>query len=94
VTNSALRILVVDDYPDLANAIGVVVQRDGHRAVIARGGPEGLEALRAARSHGDPFDVVLTDFSMPERDGLRMAAAIKEASPSTFVVFDRTRDAA
>jgi CheY-like chemotaxis protein len=86
VSNSALHILVIDNHRDLAEAIGVVLRREGHRVVVARSGAEGLDAVRGVRRDGNPFDVVLTDLTMPEPDGLEVAAAVKEVFASTFVV--------
>ncbi len=81
-----MYILVIDDHPLMAQALDRILQRDGHRVVLAASGREGLEYVRRSKEQGDPFAVVLTDFSMADVDGLAVAASVKEVSPSTRVV--------
>ncbi len=40
--------------------------------------PEALAALRSAQKSGRPFDLVLTDFLLPDADGFILAEAIKK----------------
>jgi len=81
-----MHILVIDDHPLMAQALDRILQRDGHRVVLAASGREGLEYVRRSEEQGDPFAVVLTDFSMADVDGLAVAASVKQVSPSTRVV--------
>ena len=41
------------------------------------GATQALQALREARAGGDPYQVVLLDYEMPEMDGATLAVAIK-----------------
>jgi signal transduction histidine kinase len=59
-------ILVVDDEPDLADAIVEELRRDGHRVAVAS---NGAEALRQLERQG--FDLVLSDTKMPVMDGVQ-----------------------
>ena len=79
-------VLVVDDYPGIAKRLGDIVERAGFRTSCAFGGREGIAAFNAALSAGSPFSAVVTDFSMPDLDGLAVAAAVKAASPATAVI--------
>ena len=81
-----MNILIVEDHALAARALSDVLKRDGHRVSIAAGGREGVAAFRTAQEHGDAFDVVVTDFSMTDLDGLGVAASIKDASESTPVI--------
>lgn len=81
-----MRILVVDDDPLVAKVLQDTMQIDGHQVVTADGGQAGIQAFQAALASGNPFDVVLTDLGMPYVDGSKVAAAVKEASPSTPVI--------
>lgn len=68
-----LHILVVDDEPLAATAIGDFLARKGHRTTIAHGGQEALESY--AR---DPADLVITDIRMPGGDGNMLIASLRQ----------------
>jgi len=59
-----VRILVVDDDPDLRVTLAEHLREDGHVVFEARGGVEGLAVLRAS-----PIDLVLLDLMMPDGNG-------------------------
>jgi signal transduction histidine kinase/CheY-like chemotaxis protein len=81
-----LRVLVIDDDPMILETINEALTGDGHWVKVADGGKAGLLAFRSARSRKRPFDLVISDLGMPEVDGRRVAAGIKELSPRTPVV--------
>jgi signal transduction histidine kinase/ActR/RegA family two-component response regulator/HAMP domain-containing protein len=80
------RILFIDDEPALRHLMRKILARDGHQVEVPDGGRAGVEAFRAARERGEPFDVVITDLGMPYMDGHEVAAAVKHESPGTPVV--------
>ncbi|MCH8180850.1 MAG: PAS domain S-box protein [Proteobacteria bacterium] len=67
-----LRVLVVDDVPQNAELLSVVMGRQGHTVVMAANGQEALD-----RYHEQAFDVVLMDVQMPVMDGLSACRAIR-----------------
>src|SRR5204862_1214059 len=74
----SLRILLAED--NVVNqrvAVGLL-ERRGHRVVVAG---TGLEALAAMET--DRFDAVLMDVQMPEMGGLEATAAIREREAGT-----------
>lgn len=80
--NSKLTMLIVDDDIDLIRSLKVVLRRlfPGCRL---------LEALSVSQAVGvldsiEP-DVVLTDLSMPGRDGYELMAHIRARSPGAWV---------
>ena len=77
----ALRILVVDDQEIICELIAEYLRADGHEPISACNGSEALERFR-----GGTFDLVVTDQSMPEMNGVQLAAAIKELAPNTPVI--------
>jgi signal transduction histidine kinase len=81
-----LRILVVDDDPLVLETLQRLLEADGHAVVAAQGGQAGIAAFDAARARGEMFSVVMTDLGMPQVDGRAVAAAVKQASPSTPVI--------
>ena len=67
------RILVVDDEESLAFLIRRVLELEGYEVLTASNGKEALELLR--REH---VDLVITDYMMPEMDGLEMINRIRK----------------
>jgi len=76
-----LRVLVVDDEPEVREVISKYLTGDGHVVVTANNGREGLEKFHAGR-----FDLVLADRSMPEMSGDDLAAAIQRIAPRKPVI--------
>lgn len=58
-------VLAVDDDPDILLAFKDVLELEGHRVLLARGGREALELLR----HGARPSVILLDLMMPDVNG-------------------------
>jgi CheY-like chemotaxis protein len=67
------RILVVEDDPDIRDALGELLVDEGYDVVAARCGDEGLRRL-----HDERFDVVVSDYSLPGRTGTAMLRAAAE----------------
>ena len=83
---SRQRILIVDDDPLLIKSLRDALETDGHIVTPANGGQAGIDTFQKAKADGEMFDVVITDLGMPNVDGRRVAAAIKEASATTPVI--------
>jgi len=64
------KILVVDDDPDIREAISAVLEAHSHQVVTARDGEEGLTKLK-----GEKPDLMILDLLMPRMDGF---AVLKE----------------
>jgi signal transduction histidine kinase/DNA-binding response OmpR family regulator len=69
---SCLRVLVAEDNAVNQRLATRLLEKRGHRVVIAANGREVLEALER-----EEFDLVLMDIQMPEMDGLETTAAIR-----------------
>lgn len=72
-----LRVLIVDDNDVSRRIVHEQISSCGMRNGSYATAGEALEAIREARSAGDPFDVVISDYCMPETDGADLAAAIQ-----------------
>lgn len=83
-TRPTHRVLVIDDTPMVLLALRTMLEMDGHHVDTAADGRTGLEAF--GRALQQPYDIVITDYSMPEMDGGEVARAIKATRPQTFVV--------
>ena len=67
------KILVVDDSEIIRNQLNEILAGGGHEAVEAADGAEGL-----AKTKEDTFDLIITDYNMPELNGVEMTKAIRE----------------
>jgi CheY-like chemotaxis protein len=72
------RILVVDDEVSVREVAREILVRAGYEVVLAPGGEEALAILRH-----QPFDLIVTDVTMPGMGGLDVAreAAALRVSP-------------
>lgn len=79
-----MKVLVVDDSPDLRMLISRVIdRRSGGWHVVAQAS-DGREAVDAASEHD--VDLVLLDIAMPVMDGLEALPLIREACPHATVI--------
>jgi len=86
-----MRILIVDDEPLLLLALqrSFRAGEPGWEVVLARSGVEALEQLRL-----QPFDVLVSDITMPGMDGMALLAQVR-ADPlltDTTVIFMTAKD--
>lgn len=81
MVNQKKRILVVDDEPFVCDAVKMMLNFDGHEVVTANSAKEALSLFDA-----DTFDVVITDYAMPEMKGDQLAAALKARKPEQPVI--------
>jgi CheY-like chemotaxis protein len=77
--NVAVRknFLVVDDQPEVRETLKMLLEIDGHIVTEASNGLEALDLFTPGR-----FDLVMTDYAMPEMRGDELATRIKELAPS------------
>lgn len=75
------RVLVVDDDQRVREALVGMLISAGHHTDHAGSGREAIEKLER-----DPFDLVLTDLSMPEMDGWAVAGEVRRRWPGIKVV--------
>src|SRR5262245_47530464 len=68
----SLRVLVVDDYPDTGESLGVLLRLWGHEVRTAADGPAALDAAREFRP-----DVVLLDVGLPGMSGWEVAPLLR-----------------
>jgi DNA-binding NtrC family response regulator len=77
----ATRVLVVDDEPRMAEVMAAALGRAGHTCEVCN---DGAAALTALDERG--ADVVVTDWKMPDMDGLAFMKAVHERRPSLPVI--------
>ena len=72
-SDSSTSILVVEDDEDTLELLRAVLERQGYSVVTASGGKDALLHLQSS-----PFDLVLSDVSMAEGDGLTLVSSLRE----------------
>ena len=70
-----MRILVVDDEPDLVAALARGLKREGYAVDTATSGEEAL-----AKASWNPYDLVCLDLNMPDLDGLEVCDSLRTSS--------------
>jgi len=81
-TAPRLKILLVDDDALIAMSSVDMLEDLGHEVVEANSGLEALELIR----NGQPFDLVITDYSMPGMTGAQLAEAARDILPALPIV--------
>lgn len=81
LTPSPLKVLVVEDVPEVRGLVARAITTFGHQGQEAGGGEEALSLCERALP-----DVVLTDILMPGTDGLTLTQRIRERWPACPVV--------
>lgn len=71
-----LHTLVVDDNPTNGEILDYWLRSWGMTPVIARSGREALTLLQQQAAAGTPFELMLTDWCMPEMDGGQLLDAV------------------
>jgi signal transduction histidine kinase/ActR/RegA family two-component response regulator len=82
----SLRILCIDDEPELRQLMHDLLEIFHHKVTVAPGGREGVEIFQSSLRGRQPFEVVITDLGMPDMDGHHVARAIKAESPHTPII--------
>ncbi|MGI9603413.1 MAG: response regulator transcription factor [Acidimicrobiales bacterium] len=72
-----MRILVVDDEPDLADAVARGLRRDGYAVDVVHDGQSAVEAARLTE-----FDLICLDLTLPDVDGLEVCRQIRDSDES------------
>lgn len=80
------RILFVDDEQMVRNLAERMIRRIGCEVVLASSGSYAIELVKKALESGSPFDVVVTDLTMPGMTGDRLIAEIRRLQPEVKVV--------
>jgi len=67
------KILVVDDDPDILDAVTMILESQGYQVVTARDGIEGLAVLKAEQP-----DLMILDLMMPKMDGFAVCKELQD----------------
>jgi two-component system response regulator AtoC len=81
VNQTQTHLLVVDDDPVFLDLLKEVLTKEGYEVTVALGGGEAI-----AKGMENPFDIVITDVRMEDKDGMEVLRAFKKHSPETTVI--------
>ena len=73
------KILVVDDDPDIHEALSLILEANGYQVISAWDGIEGLACLKAQKP-----DLMIMDLMMPKMDGFAVLRELRESKWSEF----------
>ena len=85
-TLPSVRVLVLEDEPEIAAGIRQMLERRGHDCTVVSMGQEVVPAWIRARRRDQPYDVVLLDLIQPTGVGGRAALARLRAVPANVPV--------
>ena len=80
------RILVADDDANVRETIQWLLQEVGGFVENRSDGGAALELIRRSADEGRPFDLVISDVRMPDRNGYEVFRGTRESSPRTAFV--------
>jgi DNA-binding response OmpR family regulator len=73
------KILVVDDDPDILDAVTMILESQGYEVVTAHDGIEGLATLKAEHP-----DLMILDLMMPKMDGFAVCKELQDPRWSKY----------
>jgi YesN/AraC family two-component response regulator len=76
-----MRILVIDDDEMVLQILAEMLTTAGYEVGEARNGNEGVKLYRQ-----EPFDLVITDLLMPEKDGLEVIMELRRDFPDVKII--------
>src|SRR5258708_29207626 len=74
-------ILIIDDEAAIRESLETLLEFEGYSVESAETGEQGL-----AKIGQRPFDLVLLDYALPDRNGLEVLADIRERDPQLAVI--------
>ena len=75
------RILLIDDHDEIRSMLSELLIGVGYEV---EGAADGVEGMRRFRER--PFDLIVTDVVMPEKEGFEVISEIRREFPTTKVI--------
>lgn len=69
----AQKILIVDDHPDAAKMLAILLAREGYTTIHVQDGREAFDLAKKENPH-----LVLTDLQMPELSGVELVKLLRK----------------
>ena len=68
-----ITILIADDEEEIANLIGIHLEKEGYQVIKVADGQEAVQMV-----HAHPIDLVILDIMMPKMDGYEVTRVLRE----------------
>ncbi|OIQ20294.1 response regulator transcription factor [Lacinutrix sp. MedPE-SW] len=84
MNNQDIKILLVDDEPDILEIVGYNLSQEGYKVSTASNGVEGVKKAKKEKPH-----LIILDVMMPEMDGIEACEQIRKAPDlkNTIITF-------
>ncbi|MFI5305076.1 MAG: ATP-binding protein [Nitrospiria bacterium] len=81
------KVLVIDDQEDILQVASEMLKHLGYESEVAQSGTEGIIKSRRAKDLGKPFDLIITDLTLPgEMNGIEMLERVREIDSRVKVI--------
>lgn len=87
MTSSPIRVLVIDDDPDLLSALAITLRAHRYAVQTAASGAAGLELAGA-----EPPDIAVVDLGLPDMDGTAVIARLRTWTDVPILVLSGRAD--
>lgn len=85
--NSKIKILLVDDEPDILEIVGYNLKNEGYQIFTAKNGVEAVKSAKKNIPH-----LIILDIMMPEMDGWTVCKKIREVSDIPIIMLTALAD--
>ncbi len=76
-----MKLMIIDDEMPILESLKMALRPTGYECTVFQNSREAVEAYK--REH---YDVVITDYMMPEMNGIEVLKAIRESDPEALVI--------
>jgi CheY-like chemotaxis protein len=73
-----LRVLIVDNAPEILAILAELFEQQGFEAVVAKSGEEALLNFEKSVARNKPFDLISLDINMPDIQGPELASELRD----------------
>jgi DNA-binding response OmpR family regulator len=81
-----MKLLYIEDEPSILELSQIFLSDEGYDISTACNGKEGIDLFMQALELGAPFDIVVTDYRMPFKDGAQVIKEILAKAPSQKII--------
>ncbi len=78
---SRLDVLIIDDNKTTRDMLRALLEFEGHNVSCCESGRSGLDLMKSKR-----FEIIITDYLMPEMNGDEVARLARRFSPDSFII--------